>query len=128
MHPYLLSLTEDVRYFSGIGDVYLCGDLNSRCGRLSDRVDQLGLDRYVNLPHEDEYSFTIEPRVSSDECVNIFGRKLISLCKQHDMVIMNGRIEPGRFTCVTQSGPSVVDYFITQMKNFQQINDMYVWS
>ena len=104
----------------------LCGDLNSRCGRLSNRVDQLGLDRYVNLPHEDEYSFTIEPRVSSDKRVNSFGRKLLSLCKEHHIVIMNGRIEPGGFTCITQSGSSVVDFFITQMKNIQQINDLYV--
>ena len=119
-------ISEDVRYFSGIGDVYMCGDLNSRCGRLSDRVDQLGLDRYVNLPDEDEHSYTVGPRASSDERVNIFGRKLISLCKEHDMVIMNGRLEQGRFTCFTQSGASVVDYFIAQTKNVQQVYDMYV--
>ena len=119
-------ISEDVRYFSGIGDVYMCGDLNSRCGHLSDRVDQLGLDRYVNLPDEDEHSYTVGPRASSDERVNIFGRKLISLCKEHDMVIMNGRLEQGRFTCFTQSGASVVDYFIAQTKNVQQVYDMYV--
>ena len=31
-----------------------------------------------------------------------------------------------RFTCITQSGSSVVDYFITQAKKFQQVHDMYV--
>ena len=118
-------ISEYVRYFSGIGDVYLCGDLNSRCGRLSDRVDQLGLDRYVNLPDEDEHSYTVELRASSDERVNIFGRKLISLFKEHGMVIMNGRLEQGRFTCFTQSAASVVDYFIAQTKNVQQVYDMY---
>ena len=34
---------DDIRHFSNTGDVYLYGDLNSRCGVLSDRVEQLGL-------------------------------------------------------------------------------------
>ena len=84
--------------------MYLCGDLNSQCGVLSDRVEQLGLGRFVDLPVEDDLSSPIAVRESYDAYVNVFGHKLISLCKEQDMLIVNGRLEPGRFTCITQAG------------------------
>ena len=100
--------------------MYLCGDLNSRCGVLSDRVEQLGLGRFVDLPVEDHLSSPIAVRESYDAYVNVFGHKLISLCKEQDMLIVNGRLEPGRFTCITQAGASLFDYFISQTKNFRR--------
>ena len=85
----------------------------------SDRVEQLGLGRYVDLPVEDDFPFSIKARESFDSHINAFEHKLISLCKGQDMVFVNGRLEPGRFTCITQAGASLVDYFITQKKLFQ---------
>ena len=123
---YFDYIGDDVRHFSNIGDVYLCGDLNSRCGVLSDRVEQLGLGRFVDLPVEDDLSSPIAVRESYDAYVNVFGHKLISLCKEQDMLIVNGRLEPGRFTCITQAGASLVDYFISQTKNFSKIDNMFV--
>ena len=43
------------------------------------------------------------------------------------MKIVNGRLEPGRFTFIASSGVSVVDYFITQAKNFTKICNMQVF-
>ncbi|MCG7875092.1 MAG: hypothetical protein N0C90_02030, partial [Candidatus Thiodiazotropha endolucinida] len=111
---------------SNIGDVYLCGDLNSRCGMLSDRVEPLGLGRFVDLPDQDDQPKDIPPRKSFDIHVNVFGHKLSSLCKEQDMVITNGRLEPGRFTCITTAGASLVDYFITQEKNYTNIDELHV--
>ena len=111
---------------SNIGDVYLCGDLNSRCGVLSDRVEHLGLGRFVDLPVEDDLSSPIAVKESYDAYVNVFSHKLISLCKEQDMLIVNVRLEPGRFTSITQAGASLVDRFISQTKNFSKIDNMFV--
>ena len=92
---------------------------------LSDRVEQLGLGRFVDLPVEDDLSSPTAVRESYDAYVNVFGHKLISLCKEQDMLYVNGRLKPGRFTCITQAGASLVDYFISQTKNFSKINNMF---
>ena len=42
------------------------------------------------------------------------------------MVIVNGRLEPGRFTCITQAGASLVDYFVKQTKNFSNTVNLSV--
>ena len=113
------SISDDMRYYAYFGDVYLCGDMNSRTGCLSDSVENLGLDRYVDLPETDEALTSIPERRSFDLSVNAFGHKLISLCKEHDLKIVNGRLEPGRFTYLSSCGASLVDYFITQAKIIQ---------
>ena len=46
---------------------------------------------------------------------------MISLCKENDLTILNGRLEPGRFTFMSQTGSSVVDYLITQTSNYSKI-------
>ena len=57
---YFECITDDIRYFSNTDDVYLCGDFNSRTGQLSDSVEQLGLERYIDLPCDDEQAFEIK--------------------------------------------------------------------
>ena len=79
-----------------MGDVYICGDLNSRTGSLPDFVEEIGLDRFVDLPDSDEQSTSIPIRQSFDSIVNAFGHKLISLCKENDLKILNGCLGPGR--------------------------------
>ena len=120
------SISDDMRYYAYFGDVYLCGDMNSRTACLSDSVENLGLDRYVDLPETDEALTSIPERRSFDLSVNAFGHKLISLCKEHDLKIVNGRLEPGRFTYLSSCGASLVDYFITQTKNYSNISSLNV--
>ena len=119
-------ISDDIRYYSYLGDVYLCGDMNSRTACLSDTVEHLGLDRYVDLPDTDKALTSIPFRRSFDSSVNAYGHKLLNLCKEHDLKIVNGRLEPGRFTFVSSRGASVVDYFITQTENFSNVLSLNV--
>ena len=113
--------SDEIRHYAYLGDVYICGDLNSRTGSLPDFVEEIGLDRFVDLPDSDEQSTSISIRQSFDSIVNAFGHTLISLCKENDLEILNGRLEPGRFTFMSHTGSSVVDYFITQTSNYSKI-------
>ena len=96
-----------------LGDVILMGDLNARTGVCKEFIENDTM-RYVDEGFENN-SFDL-PRFSKDETVNKFGRSLISFCKILDVYIANGRRgtdeKVGDFTCLTQSGCSVVDYCI----------------
>ena len=61
-------------------------------------MEEISLDRFVDQPDLDEQFTSIPIRQSFDSIVNPFGHKLISLCKENDLKIVNGRLEPGRFT------------------------------
>ena len=106
-------ISENIRYYSYIGYIYLCGDFNSRTGCLSVTVEDMGLDRYFDLPEPDEELMSIPVRRSFHLMVSGFGHKLISLCKEYDLKIVNGRLEPGRVTYMFSCGSSLVEYFIT---------------
>ena len=78
------------------------------------------------LPDSDEQSTSILIRQLFDSIVNAFGHKLISLCKENDLKILNGRLEPGRFTFMPKTGSSVVDHLITQTSNYSKILNMSI--
>lgn len=121
-------LDVDIQTYSTLGDIYLCGDLNSRTGVCPDYVDDINLSRFIDVPVTD--NFDIPVRKSDDKIVNAYGHRLLSLCKENSLHITNGRLEPGRCTyhCVGRGhqGSSVVDYLITNFKHFNQIVDMSV--
>ena len=123
-------LNNNIRHYSNLGDVYLNGDLNSRTGLLSDCVDNIHLDRYVDMPYDDLYNVDIPPRANNDTHVNSFGHKLLSLCKENDLHIVNGRLTPGLYTYNgiyrNRSVSSTVDYLITNHKNFSSLNYVLV--
>ena len=55
-------------------------------------------------------------RTSKDSIVNSFGRYLISICEEFSLFVLNGLQSlnyPGDYTYVSQTGCSVVDYFIS---------------
>ena len=54
--------SDEIRHYAYMGDVYICGDLNSRTGSVPDFVEEIGLDRYVDLPDSDEQSTSIPIR------------------------------------------------------------------
>ena len=91
------SLNNEIRLYNDLGDVYLLGDLNSRSGELPDFVSNINLDRYVNMPCNNEQ---VDPllRCNYDKTVNTFGMKLLSLCKKCNIHIANGRCESGKCT------------------------------
>jgi len=120
--------------------VILMGDLNGRTGKLDDQlhvddnvleqcgIDENLLDQLFNISNLSDV--VIPHRVSADANVNNNGRKIIELCKNNKMVILNGRMGEdsgcGKVTCKTSNGTSVVDYIITSQCMLSEIVDFDV--
>lgn len=108
------------------GNVFVCGDFNSRVGLLNDLLDFDNLDRYIGSVRHDEIP-TIPKRCSMDKTVNNFGKKFIQTCYNTELTLFNGRLgnDPnGKFTFCTSNGRSVNDYLLVSpicynlVKNF----------
>jgi len=87
-------------------DFLLCGDFNSRTGKLNTCID---FDIYdmCSEPYD-------EMRVSQDATVNLYGKALLSLCLSFGLSILNGSVNStsGAYTFVSGGGSSVIDYYI----------------
>ena len=76
-------IADDARNYENQGEIFLSGDFNSRVGLMPDFVEQTGLDRFVDLPDDDDPVTNVTVRTSEDKSVNMFGHKLISLCSSN---------------------------------------------
>ena len=91
------------------GQVIIAGDLNSRSSNLLDYVssDGDGID----------FPCLTCPRDNVDTTVNTYGRKLIELCINSGLQILNGRnlfsTNTNQYTCFRHNGNSVVDVLMT---------------
>ena len=109
-------LYTDVIKYNAIGKVIIYGDMNARCGNLSDYIDYNFNDR----DDLDDILFTreehdVKQRTSEDKKINHYGKRLIDLCIANNLLIVNGRSvsDPtGSCTCYTYNGSSVVDYML----------------
>jgi len=108
---HMISLQKDIMFFQEQGQVVMMGDFNARTSRLNewDLLD----------PHERRQGdvHQIGVRKSRDISVNSMGRKIISMCENTGMHIMNGRSHAdskGTFTFkqLNGKGRSVIDYAI----------------
>jgi hypothetical protein len=96
------------------GKVLFAGDLNARTGTLSDIQDPADDEDYGHWPYYPSLLLpTCKPpqRANKDGVVNSFGRKLVQVCQEMGMYILNGRTAgdgDGHLTC---QGSSTVDYF-----------------
>ena len=75
------------------------------------------LKEHLDLPFRSNDDIPI-PRLNSDtQRVNERGKKLLQLCKNTDIRILNGRFfgdTMGRFTCYSNTGkPSTIDYMLS---------------
>jgi hypothetical protein len=103
------------------GHPLLAGDFNARTNTISDFHDIDGhIAHLPQVPQQVQKSTVtkmVQSRQSKDLGVlNTFGKELIDLCKDSELVILNGRTpgdEVGEVTCVKYNGCSVVDYFIS---------------
>lgn len=66
--------------------IYICKWL------LSDTVDDINLNRYLDMPLNDFGTFNLPLRRSCDIHTNSFGKALLNLCKEKSLYIMNGRL------------------------------------
>ena len=88
-------LENDLELFSRSGIVCLTGDLNARTVLLDDviRTDDIHQTLIDNM--ETLFSYPYDPSVtegkSKDTHVNTHGRRLITLCKESGLRIINGR-------------------------------------
>ncbi len=119
---YFNILAEQVEIFNNGEDIFLCGDLNSRTGKLEDFTDQItgndGELSYLVDHEQSDNNVNIQKCFSRDKTVQEYGRCLINFCKRSGYRIMNGRLgnvnNTGDFTCYKENGTSVVDYLICQ--------------
>ena len=124
------TIDEDVVRYSSIGKIFLCGDLKSRTGNKSDYVETCNLERYIDTVPNDLYEDNVDVRVSEDNTTNVYGDRLLHLCKETGLRIVNGRLcedkGKGKFTCFNYFGSSVVDYLLTNYADFPIINTFNV--
>ena len=91
------------------------GDWNSRTGQLSENevCGDSVVESQSNQCNDTDVEFI--PRCSQDSVHNKSGCKLLSFCKENDLMILNGRVESdseGRFTYLSRAGCSVIDYVV----------------
>lgn len=98
----------------------ICGDLNARtgvlnttlCDPLDDICQMFDNDFSSTESNDGKDAFA---RDSKDSTVNAFGRFLLSVCEEFNLVIVNGLKcfnWPDAFTYVSEHGCSVIDYII----------------
>ena len=78
-------------------------------------------------------SFDVEDipkRTSQDRVTNAFGKRLLQLCRETGLRVINGRhgddCNIGIFTCFDNNGSSVVDYVLTYASNHHNIKHFSV--
>ena len=104
--------------------ICLMGDFNARVGRK---------EPYVNTRlHKNEYEREKEEvftRESKDNKLNYEGRKMLELCGNNNLVILNGLAEgdeKGEYTFVNKVGNSVIDYVCVDVNMFNMVKKMKI--
>ena len=112
--------------------VLLMGDFNSRTGRLSDFFPEDGFfERFVGIDGIDNRVDSAvlddlhipQRRANQDPATNNNGRQLVDLCREHGLLIANGRVgddlDIGKKTCFNRNvGTSAVDLVVASPELF----------
>ena len=108
------------------------GDFNSRTSTSPD-FNVTDDDKYTPVPEQynsDEHE-SLYNRENEDVCsVNEYGKKLLELCIETELRILNGRMLgdlEGKLTCHKWNGSSTVDYGIVQNSLFREIDFFKVY-
>tara|TARA_B110000196_G_scaffold86649_1_gene75141 strand:- start:271 stop:3555 length:3285 start_codon:yes stop_codon:yes gene_type:complete len=114
---------------------YMCpfvmlGDYNSRTGKLCDFYN--ASENFSNTETKINTASLgiITDRFNCDKKVDTHGRKLIRMCRDFNLNIVNGRFGSderlGQFTCIKPTGRSVVDYALVSNHLLPSISNFYV--
>ena len=109
------------------GSIVLIGDTNSRIGTFNDFILNDD-DKHSPVPDayvSDENENLLNRHNEDISSVNTYGRRLLDLCKDHEMRILNGRTIgdlSGKLTCYKWNGSSTVDYGIVQRNIFNNVD------
>lgn len=93
----------------------IMGDLNVRLGEEQQNINE---NIMVDFPAG------LENRQSADKIVNARGRRLIELCNEQGLVILNGRTTgdaDGRYTFISNVGNSVNDICAVSIHNLERV-------
>jgi len=115
----------------------LFGDFNAKTGKLSDLliydpfiVDNTGIDdRLDDLPVQQllNLGIPVDRYTEDGSAVNNYGRRLIEMCKNTNLCIVNGRCDKdlyiGRNTC---SNKSLIDYVIASPGLLAEIDEFLI--
>ncbi|CAC5367388.1 unnamed protein product [Mytilus coruscus] len=136
MIPQSLPLSQSTMNIGPYTNVRRGRDFNSRTASLQDFNDLVDTDDFLaqNLIDINEFSnvnildkLDIQrKRHSVDLSVNTYGRKLIQLCKNNNMYIMNGRIGNDEEGKPTSKNTSVIDYAISTADVFYLVKNFDV--
>ena len=123
-------LEQDITDFSPTGSIILMGDFNSRTGKYSDTVSQEGNNVISN--DQSESAFQPAQRNSFHNVINSHGKRLLEICKNLDLRIVNGRAHGvngdtlGRPAFHGKNGTSVIDYVICDQYTLLDVNSFVV--
>ena len=127
--PLMKRLRSDVEKFCSQGSILIMGDLNARTCSYSDFVN-LDVDNLCGDPLNNSNDNFLNERNSEDSkkpCKR--GRELLTLCRELDISILNGRTVGdifGKITCFRSNGCSVVDYGICSNDFHDKISEFKV--
>lgn len=124
--PYTL-LENDVIKYGSLGDIIITGDFNARTGELHDYLEVQDSTIHNNIPIASTSHALLDKlgrtgRNNRDSKINVYGRLMLDLCKNADLIIVNGRTigdVSGAFTCYKENGKSLVDYLICSASLFK---------
>ncbi len=107
------------------------GDFNARITTLLNTID---ISDLCELLQALELASTKQPNIvtkrqNRDASVSGWGRKLLNLCCDTGLFILNGRTpgdELGEFTCLANGGRSTIDYIVGSPAIWQVITQLEV--
>ena len=108
---FFTKLLEQVYMYQNLGNLYICGDFNARCGDSQDLIE--GVDN-------------VQIRQIIDDISNRNGDLLIEFLVDCNMCMLNGRIGNNDFTNISSKGKSAVDYVLTPHEQISNVIDFQV--
>ena len=121
----------DILEETGEVPIIIFGDLNARTGNANAREAALPAGGLIDESVDSDSEDTRFRRTSKDVTVNEFGRYLLCVCQQFDLIILNGLMpgdEDGQFTYTAHNGSSTIDYFIMSRSLVHMVSHLNVVS
>ena len=94
--------------------IYIATDMNGQIAAKIDYIETVDID--------------IPTRTPIDLEMKGHGEALLEFCNETKMCVVNGRFNPDKdnFTSISTKGSAVVDYFLTNHRNLQNIENFEV--
>ena len=128
-------LERNIRHYSDYGKIMVIGDLNARTGLSSDHSESCdNIEKYIHCLEGAELNLdadvSVGRRFSLDTKIESSGVKLLQICKDAGLRILNGRLGEdagiGNFTFQSSRGKSVIDYVICSPSLFKIVHSFCV--